>query len=85
MDFQQTVLFVIGCISLLAGIGLMVWASVQKKTTAGVSPKDISGLLKSIAGLMDAIGRLIPNQAARVGFVLALLGLFLIFYPLWSH
>ncbi len=78
---QQTVLFVIGCISLLLGIGLMIWASIQKKTAAGLSPKDISGLLKAIAGLMDAIGRLMPNQAARVGFLLVLLGLFLIVWP----
>jgi uncharacterized membrane protein len=84
-SLQQVVLFVIGCISLVLGIGLMVWATVQKKAAAGVSLKDVSELLKQIANLMDAIARLIPNQAARVGFVLILVGVFLIFYPIYWH
>lgn len=81
---QQYILFAIGCLSILVGIGLMVWASVQKKTAAGLSMKDVSGLLKSIADIMDAIARLIPDQAARVGFVLVLLGLVLVFYPIYK-
>ncbi len=80
---QQTILFAIGCLSLLLGIGLMVWASVQKRSAAGPKLKEISALLKTIASLMDAIGRTIPNAAARVGFILALLGVFLIVLPIW--
>jgi hypothetical protein len=84
-SLQQTILFVIGCISLLLGIGLMIWSAVQRKAAASVNLKDISELLKAIAGLMDAIGRLVPNYAGRIGFLLVLLGVFLITLPLWAH
>lgn len=84
-SLQQTILFAIGCISLLLGMGLMVWAAVQKQAAAGVGLKDVSALLKAISGLMDAIGRLIPNNAARIGFILVVLGVLLIANSLWLH
>ena len=82
---QQLTLFILGCACLVVGAGLMVWASVQKQAAAGLSVKDVSALLKEIASVMDAIGRLIPNAAARVGFLLVLVGLGLIFVPLTMH
>ncbi len=81
--WQQIALFIIGCISLALGIGLLAWSAVQKKTAAGVDLKDVTAFLKVLAKLVDAFARYFPDQAARIGWALIVVGLMLIFGPLY--
>lgn len=74
---QVEILSWVGVVCIILGVGLMVWSTVQKRTAAGAGLKGASEFLKQIAALFDAIGRLFPTAAGRVGMVLVLLGLFL--------
>jgi hypothetical protein len=76
------VLFWLGVALIIIGGLLMLWSAVNARTAAGVSLTGIWKILKYATMLVNAIGKFIPFYAGRVGFILILVGLFLIFYPM---
>jgi hypothetical protein len=80
-------LFGLGIVFLLVGAGLMIYGVVQKKAHAdGVAPSsDFEKILDAISKLFETLGRFIgPSRVARVGLVLIVVGLILIFMPLYA-
>lgn len=76
----QWILFAIGIILIIIGAGLLVWNSVQKRSTAGALDTT-ADTLKSIAQLFDSVGKLVGQGAAGVGAFLILVGFALILVP----
>lgn len=82
---QVQVLFWIGVVCLVAGACLMAWAVAEARKTAGGGALDAwTKFLDALGKLVDAIARLFPTVAGRAGFVLALIGLILIFAPAYA-
>jgi len=80
---QQWILFGLGCVSVVVGICLMAWSAVQKKTVAGAEEQGKAGLIEALAKLVDALARYFPENAAKVGWALIIVGVGLIFGPFY--
>jgi len=78
---EQAILFALGCISLVVGMGLMAWSAIQKKAVAGPRGQSTAGAIEALAKLVDALGRYIGDYAGRVGWLLVIVGIGLIFGP----
>ena len=82
---QVEVLFWIGVVCLILGVCLLAWAGAEaRKTAAGGALDTWTKFLDALGKLVDAIARLFPTIAGRAGFVLALIGLILIFAPAYA-
>jgi uncharacterized membrane protein len=83
---QVQVLFWIGVVCLILGVCLMAWAVAEaRRTAAAGAALDVwTKFLDALGKLVDAIARLFPTVAGRAGFVLALIGLILIFAPAYA-
>jgi hypothetical protein len=78
-------LFWIGLVCLIVGICLMAWAVAEARKTAGPGPLDAwTKFLEALGKLVDSIARLFPTVAGKSGFVIALIGLILIFAPAYA-
>jgi hypothetical protein len=82
MGIQLWILFILGVVALIMGLGLIAYGVVQKQTNAGTA-KDIAQVISAFAELGRVFGKTFPQQATRVGFILILLGLALIFLPFY--
>jgi hypothetical protein len=80
---QQLVLFIIGCFSLVVGVCLIAWRAVQNRARAGVRLQDVSAFLRALATAVNAFAKFIPDNAARLGWLLVVVGLILIFLPFY--
>ena len=69
-------LAIVGLVSIVFGIGLLCWGAVQRNARAGALGP--AGIITAIAKLFDALGRLMPNGASRVGGFLVLAGIVMI-------
>ena len=80
-NIQQWVLFGSGLIALYLGIGLMAYGALQKRAIAGEGQEDrYAQILKALAAVVKAFGDYFGTSlASKVGFVLAVIGLALIF------
>jgi tellurite resistance protein TehA-like permease len=81
------ILFGLGIVFLIVGAGLMIYGAVQKRAHFdGVAPSsDVDKVLDAISKLFDTLGRFIgPSRVARVGLILIVVGLILIFVPLYA-
>jgi hypothetical protein len=80
---EQAILFVVGLAFLIVGLGLSIYGVVQKRTVAGAADT-VSPILDSIANLFKEVANLVgPYRASGIGIVLVLVGLALIFVPLF--
>ena len=79
------ILFALGVVFLIDGAGLMIYGAVQKRAAAGVSlDVGIDKILREISRLFDTLARFVgPNRATRVGLLLIIVGLILIFLPVY--
>jgi hypothetical protein len=84
-NIQQLALFVSGMLSLYVGIGLMAYGALQKRTFAGENQEDrYAQILKALAALVKAFGDYLGDSlASKVGLLLAVIGLILIFGPFY--
>jgi predicted transporter len=83
MSTPRWILLISGLIVLYVGVGLMAYGALQKRARAG-RESGIAQILKAIAGLVHAFGKYLgASLASKVGFILILLGLFLIFAPFY--
>jgi hypothetical protein len=84
-NIQQWILFGLGVISLILGIGLMAYGALQKRATAGEGQEDrYAQILKALATLVKALGDYFgANLASKIGFMLAVFGFILIFGPFY--
>ena len=83
-NIRQWILFGSGLLSLYLGIGLMAYGALQKRTIAGEKGQEdrYAQILKALAAVVKAFGDYFgASLASKVGFVLAVIGLILIFGP----
>lgn len=88
MTVQGLILFILGILFILLGVGLMVYSSLAKRETAGASVKSSvdQGILKDILDfalqVLKLIAGLIPaNSVAQVGFIIIIIGIGLVLLP----
>ena len=82
MTLPQWVLLISGLIILYLGVGLMAYGVLQTRVTAGAKSKGnwIAQILNAVAKLVIGFGKYLgPNLASKVGLLLAVIGLILIF------
>jgi len=84
-NIQQWILFGLGVISLILGMGLMAYGALQKRVIAGEGQEDrYAQILKALASLVKALGDYFgASLASKVGFMLAIIGFALIFGPFY--
>jgi len=78
IQWFRAALAVDGLGSIVFGIGLLCWGAVQRSARAGLEEGGPAAIIKAIAGLFDALGRLMPNGASKVGGFLVLAGMVMI-------
>lgn len=86
MTVPGWILFGVGILFILLGLGLMVYSSLKKSQTAGaaasVNPGILQPILDFVLKVLEIIVKLIPaNIVSQVGFILVILGIALVLLP----
>jgi len=79
---EQSFLFIPGCVGLVIGICLAAWRAVQMGQPPRFSRGHIGRAARAGPGV-NAFARYIPDQAARLGWLLIVVRLVLIFRPFY--
>ncbi len=80
------IIFVVGILFILLGLGLMVYGSLKRNqaadTKASVDQDFLKTILDFILKVLEIVVKLIPaNIVTQVGFVLIILGIVLVLLP----
>ena len=86
MTVPGWILFGVGIVFILLGVGLMVYGSLKRSQTADAKASVDQGILKTILDfvlkVLETIVKLIPaNIVTQVGFVIIILGIALVLLP----
>jgi uncharacterized membrane protein len=83
MQLQQWILLAAGLVVIFLGVCLMAYSVRAKRAFAGAEEPE-SGwaqVISALAGLLKAVGNFIgANAAARVGFLLIVVGFVLLYF-----